>query len=164
MLFRSAARAGEAGKGFAVVASQVGHLANDTQESLEQVSKVIEKVQQNVADMEEFVDENAKKLEKQNGYSNEVFDGIRDMIGVLRASIENINMMGKAREMQSDVIHNTVKISEEIAESIRQENTEFGSINSMVEHNTEDAAQMNEQVAALNQMVEQINDLLAGKQ
>ncbi len=158
-----AARAGEAGKGFAVVASQVGHLANDTQESLERVTKVIEKVQQNVSDMVTFVEENSKKLEKQNEYSNEVFTGIRDMIDVLRTSIENINLMGEAHEKQSAVILNTVKISEDIAESIKQENTEFSSINDMVENNTKDVAQMTEQVLALNQMAEQINDLLAGK-
>ena len=85
------------------------------------------------------------------------------MIDVLRTSIENINLMGEAHEKQSAVILNTVKISEDIAESIKQENTEFSSINDMVENNTKDVAQMTEQVLALNQMAEQINDLLAGK-
>ena len=36
------ARAGEAGKGFAVVASEVKNLANQTNKSVEEVSKVIE--------------------------------------------------------------------------------------------------------------------------
>lgn len=71
--------------------------------------------------------------------------------------------MGQAHEKQSDVIRNTVKINEEIAGSIKQENTEFSSINDMVENNTKDVAQMTEQVSALNQMAEQMNDLLAGK-
>ncbi len=71
--------------------------------------------------------------------------------------------MGQAHEKQSDVIRNTVKINEEIAGSIKQENTEFSSINDMVENNTKDVAQMTEQVSALNQMAEQMNHLLAGK-
>ena len=71
--------------------------------------------------------------------------------------------MGQAHEKQSDVIRNTVKINEEIAGSIKQENTEFSSINDMVENNTQDVAQMTEQVSALNQMAEQMNHLLAGK-
>ncbi len=158
-----AARAGEAGKGFAVVATQVGHLANNTKESLEQVAKVIANVQQNVSDMKKYVEENADKLEKQNEYFNEVFAGIRDMIDVLHTSIENINSMGEAHDQQSDVIKNTVEINEHIAECIKQENTEFCSINGMVENNTKDIVEMTEQVAVLNQMAEQINDLLAQK-
>lgn len=71
--------------------------------------------------------------------------------------------MGQAHEKQSDVIRNTVKINEEIAGSIKQENTEFSSINDMVENNTKDVPQMTEQVSALNQMAEQMNHLLAGK-
>lgn len=158
-----AARAGEAGKGFAVVATQVGQLANNTKESLEQVAKVIANVQQNVSDMKMYVEENADKLEKQNEYFNEVFAGVRDMIDVLHTSIENIDSMGEAHNQQSDVIRNTVEINEHIAESIKQENTEFCSINEMVETNSKDIVEMTEQVAVLNQMAEQINDLLAQK-
>lgn len=158
-----AARAGEAGKGFAVVATQVGNLANNTKESLEQVSTVITNVQQNVSDMKMYVTENADKLEKQNEYFNEVFSGIREMIDVLHTSIDNINSMGQAHDQQSEVIRNTVEINEHIAESIRQENAEFCNINEMVETNSKDIVEMNEQVAALNQMAEHINDLLAQK-
>lgn len=158
-----AARAGEAGKGFAVVATQVGNLANNTKESLEQVANVIANVQQNVSNMKMYVAQNADKLEKQNEYFNEVFTGLRDMIDLLHTSIENIDSMGKAHDQQSEVIRNTVEINEHIAESIKQENAEFCNINEMVETNSKDIVEMNEQVAALNQMAEHINDLLAQK-
>lgn len=155
-----AARVGEMGKGFAVVASEVGHLANDTKHSLEQVSTVIDKVQQNVSDMTRFVDENTEKLAQQSEYFNNVFDGIQDMIGILHTSIEDINSMGDAHSKQAQVIRNTVDINEDIAESIKQENAEFSNINNMVENNTKDVMQMTEQVSVLNQMVEEINRLL----
>lgn len=45
------ARAGEAGKGFAIVATEVGNLANDTKNSLDEVTTVIERVQDNVSEM-----------------------------------------------------------------------------------------------------------------
>ena len=130
---------------------------------MEQVSTVITNVQQNVSDMKMYVTENADKLEKQNEYFNEVFSGIREMIDVLHTSIDNINSMGQAHDQQSEVIRNTVEINEHIAESIRQENAEFCNINEMVETNSKDIVEMNEQVAALNQMAEHINDLLAQK-
>lgn len=43
-----AARAGEAGRGFSVVATEVGNLANSTQQSLVEVQTVIERVQNKV--------------------------------------------------------------------------------------------------------------------
>lgn len=156
-----AARAGEAGRGFAVVATEVGNLANDTKESLEQVTSVIAKVQQNVSDMTKYVEQNTEKLKQQNEYFNIVFVGIQNMIHILHTSIENINAMGDAHSKQSEVIKNTVEINENIADSIKQENAEFSNINDMVENNTRDITIMTEQVAVLNQMVEQINHLLS---
>ncbi|MDE6185448.1 MAG: hypothetical protein K2G39_08505, partial [Lachnospiraceae bacterium] len=47
-----AARAGEAGKGFAVVATEVGNLANSTQDSLKEVETVIARVQNNVKEIQ----------------------------------------------------------------------------------------------------------------
>lgn len=61
-----AARAGEAGRGFAVVATQVGNLANNTQESLHEVQGVIERIQQNAQDITAQVEENSTKLDTQN--------------------------------------------------------------------------------------------------
>ena len=61
-----AARAGEAGKGFAVVATEVGNLANSTQETLKEVKNVIERVQSNVEEINLQVEENSQKLCKQN--------------------------------------------------------------------------------------------------
>lgn len=57
-----AARAGEAGKGFAVVAAEVGKLANNTQESLQVVQSVIERIQQNVEEITVQVEENSQKM------------------------------------------------------------------------------------------------------
>ncbi len=158
-----AARAGEAGKGFAVVASEVGHLANSTQESLEQVTAVIRNVQQNVAEMTQCVEQDAGKLEQQNTYFSDVFDGIQNMIELLGTSIENVRSMGEAHNAQAEVIHSTVQINEDIAENIKRENREFNNMNSMVENNTEDVARIAEQVAELNLMVEEMNHLLMQK-
>jgi len=156
-----AARAGEAGKGFAVVAQSVSNLAGDTQQSLGQVRTVIEKIQQNVAEMTAIVNDNAEKLARQNEYFDSVFSGIREMIEILRISIDDITEMGAAHDKQSVVIRNTVEINQVIAERIKQENREFANINMMVENNANDMEQMTAQVTALNHMVEEINRLLA---
>ena len=156
-----AARAGEAGKGFAVVASEVGNLANSTQKSLEQVASVVNNVQQNVAEMTRCVEQDAEKLEQQNTYFLDVFKGMQNVMTLLGTSVEDIRSMGEAHNTQTEVIHNTIQINEDIAESIKRENAEFSNMNSMVENNTEDVARITEQVADLNQMAEEINQLLS---
>lgn len=91
-----AARAGEAGKGFSVVATEVGKLANSSQESLKVVQTVIERVQQNVREITAQVEENSAKMDTQNEYFANVFQCMQDMKGLLDISVSAIETMGEA--------------------------------------------------------------------
>lgn len=155
-----AARAGEAGKGFAVVAQEVGNLANSTQESLEEVSKVIQSVQNNVQEITMYVNDNSQKLEKQNAYFSNVYTGIQDMTQLLDAAAYAVNAMGEAHDEQASVIQNTVSINKEIADDISNENIQFHSINDMVAGNVNDIADISAQINIINGMADQINRLL----
>ncbi len=155
-----AARAGEAGKGFAVVAQEVGNLANSTQESLEEVAKVIQTVQNNVKEITMYVNDNSQKLERQNEYFTNVYAGIQDMTQLLGVAADAVDAMGEAHHKQAAVIQSTVTINKEIAEDISNENTQFQSINGMVESNVNDIAEMSTQISTINQMVDEINNLL----
>ena len=155
-----AARAGEAGKGFAVVAQEVGHLANSTKDSLNEVENVIARVQANVNQILLQVEENSQKLEKQNEYFNNVFKGIEDMTKLLGISVTAVNTMGEAHSKQAQVIRNTVMINRDIADSIYNENKQFASINLMVESNVSDIMEMADQSNTINMMVDEITNLL----
>ncbi len=155
-----AARAGEAGKGFAVVAQEVGNLANSTQESLEEVSKVIQTVQSNVQEITMYVNDNSRKLEKQNEHFSNVYSGIQDMTRLLDVAADAVNAMGEAHHRQAAVIQSTVSINKEIADDISNENAQFQSINGMVEHNVNDITEMSNQISTINGMVDEINNLL----
>lgn len=155
-----AARAGEAGRGFAVVATEVGNLAASTQESLKIVETVIERVQNNVKIITKQIGENSDKLGIQNEYFSNVFKSMQDMTSLLNASVDAINTMGDAHNKQSEVIKNTVYINQDIAESIRNENEQFSSINSMAESNANNTALVAAQANEINLMVEEMSLLL----
>ena len=155
-----AARAGEAGKGFAVVATQVGNLANSTQDSLKVVQEVIERVQQNVREITSQVEENSTKLSTQNEYFENVFNCMQDMTKLLRISVDAINTMGDAHSKQAEVIKKTVSINQDIAESIRNENEQFMSINELVDSNASDTTEVATQANTINDMVNKMAQLL----
>lgn len=155
-----AARAGEAGKGFAVVATEVGNLAKSTQDSLQVVQSVIERIQQNVKEITTQVEENSSKLDTQNAHFDNVFSSMRDMTKLLNVSVETIETMGKAHSKQAEVIKKTVSINQDIAESIRSENEQFGSINVMAESNATDTTEVATQAGVINDMVDKMTRLL----
>ncbi len=156
-----AARAGEAGKGFAVVATEVGTLANSTQESLRVVQSVIERVQNNVKEITAQVEENSSKLGEQNAYFKNVFESMRDMTELLNESVSAIQVMGDSYAKQAEVIGRTVSINQDIAESIRKENEQFHSINSMAEGNAGDTAEVTKQAGEISGMVDEMNRILS---
>ena len=68
--------------------------------------------------------------------------------------------MSEAHGKQSEVIKKTVSINQDIAESIRNENEQFNSINAMVESNTTNTAEVATQASAINEMVNRIAELV----
>ena len=155
-----AARAGEAGRGFAVVATEVGNLANDTQESLKVVQNVIERVRSNVKEITVQVEENSTKMSTQNEYFENLFICMKDMIELLNASVSAIGTMGEAHGQQAEVIKRTISINQDIAENIRNENEQFNSINMMAESNASDTENVSTQAGLINEIVDKMTMLL----
>ena len=155
-----AARAGEAGKGFAVVATEVGNLANTTQQSLQQVEHVIERVQDNVQGITTQIEENASKLGMQNLQFDNVFQSMKEMTELLNVSVQAINTMGEAHSKQSEVIRYTVSINKEIVEGVQEESEQFDLISSMAENNADDTMQVSTQAGVINEMVKEMGRLL----
>lgn len=155
-----AARAGEAGRGFAVVAQEVGSLANSTQQSLLEIQEVMDRVKESVSAMTAYVGENNSKLYVQNDKFETVFENMQEIGALLRQSMQDIESMNQENERQTDIIKRTVDINADIAGSIESENESFRTISEMVESNARDSLDIKKQVAAINGMAEQIDELL----
>lgn len=127
---------------------------------MEEVETIISRVSNNVNQIAIHVEENSQKLKTQNEYFNNVFIGMQDMTNLLNISVNAVNTMSDAHNKQAYVIQNTVDINKDIADNIKNENQQFNAINDMVESNGNDISEMTEQVAIINQMVDEMNSLL----
>lgn len=158
-----AARAGEAGRGFAVVAQEVGHLAESTKESLQNVNSVVTRVQAGTNEVSEFVGRNAEQMMNQNKVILETVKGVRTMMDMLKKSVCVIEEAEEIRGIQAGVIMGTVAINEDIAERIHSENQEFSNIADMVQSSNDEIRVLSEQVDNLNAMVEELERLMEEK-
>ncbi len=155
-----AARAGEAGRGFSVVAQEVGKLAASTKNSLDEVNTIILRVQDGTVDVAKFMNENAELMKQQHNMMRETVSGIRDMLKIIRQSLDSINHMDGMQKHQNEVIQKTISISEYITAGIEEENTEFTNITSMVQSNTAEIMNLTVQVELLDGMVAELTQLL----
>jgi methyl-accepting chemotaxis protein len=124
-----AARAGEQGRGFAVVADEVRNLAKRTQDSTEEIQKMIQRLQQGARDSMVMMERGTEQAKLSVDKSQQAGDALQQII----ASIEQINALNAqiatASEEQSSVteeinknIINISDISDQTAAGAEQSN------------------------------------------
>lgn len=143
-----AARAGEQGRGFAVVAGQIQKLAEQSNESAQQITSIIElliqetqRSVQTMTDVKTVIDkqdENVNQTEKAFG---DVRDGITQSIEGIRAIARRVKELDEARVKVVDVVQNLTAIAEENAASTEQTSasaTEMSAIMESIDSNVKD--------------------------
>ena len=85
------ARAGEAGKGFAVVADQIRQLAEQTRSSTEEISKIIDELNQNANEVTGSVENSVAAAEQQNEMILSAADTFEQLNTNMIELIKNIN-------------------------------------------------------------------------
>ncbi len=106
-----AARAGDAGRGFAVVAEEIRQLSEQTKDASNNITNIIEELNNDTQRANESIQNSAASVERQNqliAETGEKFDRINDGVAELGHNVENTERVIK------EILKSTTVISENI--------------------------------------------------
>lgn len=140
-----AARAGEYGKGFSVVAKEISNLAENSKNSVLEISKLIEKIQKQIEIVIETSIPNEKNVERSVTYSQNI-ENILNKIKVSVAAIVNsVNEIINITDKEYESIKNMNSKCNEVQES-------FEVISSNVKNMYSSVKTQNESIKELKEM------------
>lgn len=155
-----AARAGEAGKGFAVVAEEVRKLAENTDDSLESVSKIVGEFQKNIGEVEQLISDNNENII--NGSSILI-----DIVEDIKSSIDKLNENGKdIEEIETFIngfqteINNMVDFNEKVSNGLDSLLNSFKPIRGAIDDNTAMSEELNASSLELKNLAENMDNLV----
>ncbi|MBR1634250.1 MAG: methyl-accepting chemotaxis protein [Lachnospiraceae bacterium] len=112
-----AARAGEAGRGFAVVASEIGGLANNSAESVQNISGLIDQVRSLIEDVVSQASASARSIQENSELIATAMQTFDQIFQNIQSTSELIDEMIVGVSKVDDVAANVAAISEEQAAS-----------------------------------------------
>lgn len=122
-----AARAGEAGKGFAVVADEIRQLSEQTKNSVNQITDIINILNEYAAEANNSVNDTISSVEKQNemiGDSHDKFKLISDEVDELTKLVHNTDDIMKEIFEKTNVISDNISQLSATSEEVSASSTE----------------------------------------
>jgi methyl-accepting chemotaxis protein len=146
-----AARAGEAGKGFAVVANEVKKLAEKSSLSSQQVSDILNEIQQETENNEFSLMNSQKAIQKNEQTSSEVQEAFMNISGNNKETSKRVDEITKKIESLKasfqDIdqhIVNISSVSEENAASVQELSGSFATVNQKINNISDEFKDLNE--------------------
>jgi TRAP-type mannitol/chloroaromatic compound transport system substrate-binding protein len=120
----------------------------------------VEKIQSGAQEVARYMNDNAAQLLEQNSVMVNTVTGIRQMIDLLKRSIQAIKDTDFIQKQQQSIIMQTVEMNEDIFSRITEENREFNEIVNTLQVNAQEITEMVQQVDVLNRMVTDLEEML----
>lgn len=156
-----AARAGEHGQGFAVVADEVRQLAEQSSESVTNITTIVENVQREsgavVASLQagyEEVELGTKQITTTGETFEEIYHSVQGMTNNIEQISTNLVDVFESNEQMNESIQNIAAVSEEAAAGIEETTAASEQTNSSME-------EISRSADALASLAETMNDIVA---
>lgn len=155
-----AARAGENGRGFAVVASEIQQLAEQSNQSAQEIQKIVEtllmdadKTVETMEDVRKIVNEQSDRLDETKSKFNDVSKGIHLSINNIEEINKEILVLTETRNSIVDTIQSLSAISEENAAGAQETTASMQELTNSIDHLSSDADKLKSLAESLNQNV-----------
>lgn len=140
-----AARAGEYGKGFSVVAKEIGKLAENSSNSVSEISKLVERIQAQVDIVVEDAVPNQRNVEKSVNYSK----NIEKVLNEIKHSVEDI------LSSVDEILNSTDKE----AQSIEMVSSEFNKVQNSFDDINSNVTSMYDSVKTQNENIKDLTEM-----
>lgn len=153
-----AARAGEAGRGFAVVASQIQKLADQSNESANQIDQIIhaliedsEKAVKTMDEVKTIMNLQSENVHKTGQVFEQVRDGISSSISGVGEIAAKTKQLDKARGDVVDVVQNLTAIAQQNAASTEETSASVMEVSNVMQEIMENANRLKEIASILEE-------------
>jgi len=156
-----AARAGDAGRGFAVVADEIRKLAEQSNESGNQIRLIVEsigatstKTSVSVKKTEDMITEQARALVQTVDVFTMIHENVKNLVNDIHAIMERLEAVTGEKDMVQESIQNISAVSEEVSASTEEVSATVAEQTSVMNHLAQEVEALKVDVTTLNDSIE----------
>lgn len=153
-----AARAGEDGKGFAVVANEVRKLAEESKNSTDKITALINKIEDSVKFAYDSVQKQQKIVQTSVVKANETNVEFENILDIIKQTVEKINMISKSSSQQSSIAKDMAVAMDEIAKTTEKSAVASQQISSNIEEEVSGFEEIVAKITELNNMSDNLKE------